>query len=60
MGACMLQLAHMNLSSRPDVATVFTVSVCIELSDKERQLLGFMEVNVSELYDSIGKLHGRC
>lgn len=37
-----------------DVGADFMISVLMELGGTERQVLGFMELNVSELYEATG------
>lgn len=41
----------------PEIFTEFVISIWMETSESQRQLLGFMELSAPDLYGSIGKLY---
>jgi hypothetical protein len=50
----MLTSAH-----RREMTAEFTISVSMGIDENDRQVLGFMELNGPELYDTIGQLYGK-
>jgi hypothetical protein len=44
---------------RRETTAEFTISVSMGIDENDRQLLGFMELNGPDLYDTIGKLYGK-
>jgi hypothetical protein len=44
---------------RREMTAEFTISVSMGIDENDRQLLGFMELNGPDLYDTIGKLYGK-